>query len=199
MKKFIQINIENLRPTQFAVGMIEVAKKVNKIKNKNNKEIDEYLKEHLIPVILGPNNQYHLVDHHHLVRACWEANLSKVPCIIRSDLSKEGLNFWKTMEKNHWVYLYDQFGNGPHSTEVLPHDITCLGDDPFRSLSWAVRDKGGYTKTTTFFSEFTWAEFFRKKLKVNNDPSSFEKSVISALKLAKSKVASHLPGWLGSK
>ena len=40
-----------------------------------------------------------------------------------------------------------------------------LKDDPFRSLAGELRRAGGFAKETTPFSEFLWADFFRRKIK----------------------------------
>ena len=41
--------------------------------------------------------------------------------------------------------------------------------DPYRSLAWIVRDKHGYLKNDTPFSEFKWANFFRTRILPGQD------------------------------
>ena len=186
-------NVLNLRPTQFAIGMIEVDSKIKKILSYKEKEIENHLESHPVPIVIGPNNHQYIIDHHHLVRACWESHINKVFIEIKADLSKDSSeSFWKKMIQNNWVYSFDQFGNGPHPTHVLPMDIRGLADDPYRSLAWAIRESGGFDKCEVPFSEFKWAEFFRKKIQFNY---SFDDGVKEALTLCKTKEASKLPGF----
>ena len=65
-------SIYDLRPTQFALGMKEVEAKVKKLKNFTEKELHDYLHHHPVPVVLCKDGNAHVIDHHHLVRACWE-------------------------------------------------------------------------------------------------------------------------------
>jgi hypothetical protein len=83
--------------------------------------------------------------------------------------------------------------------ESLPRDVRGLADDPYRSLAWRVRDKGGYDKNTTPFSEFQWAEFFRKNLTISDINDDFHAAVKQAMDLAESPEAAHLPGYKGKK
>ncbi|MBI3558496.1 MAG: hypothetical protein HY074_19675 [Deltaproteobacteria bacterium] len=128
--------VTELRPTQFALGMREVAKKVEKISGMKEKQIEDYLDEHPVPVVLSPHKHFYMIDHHHLVRACWESGVKKVLTKLQADLSHlTNEEYWKVMLQSHWAYLYDQLGNGPHAPLKLREDIRCLADDPYRSLS----------------------------------------------------------------
>ena len=185
-----------LRPTQFAVGMREVEYKVAHIRESSEKKRDEYLEEHPVPVVLGPDKSIYMIDHHHLVRACWEAGVKKVVTKLQADLShlKSG-EFWKVMIQSHWAYLHDHFGNGPHSPDQLPADVRCMADDPYRSLAWEVKAAGGYEKSHEVFSEFRWAEFLRKKIQLEPGEHGFKKGIERALKLCTTSDAASLPGY----
>jgi len=41
--------------------------------------------------------------------------------------------------------------------------------DPYRSLAWIMREHHGYLKSNAPFSEFRWADFFRKRVLVDKD------------------------------
>jgi hypothetical protein len=195
-----EAKILDLKPTQFSLGMKEVEVKINKLKSQKDKEIEEYLKTHPVPVVIGPGGELYLIDHHHLARACWEQGIHKMFIEVKADCSKEDMDgFWQVMMKNNWTYLFDQFGNGPHKTTQLPLDIRCLGDDPYRSLAWAVREAGGFDKCEAPFSEFRWAEYFRKKIDLINNDDGFVKAIKLAHKFCESTDASHLPGYKKSK
>jgi hypothetical protein len=185
-----------LRPTQFAVGMFEVEKKIKKLRGFKDKELQEYLDAHPVPVVLCRNGDAHIIDHHHLVRACLEADVEKVLTEVVADFSHLGdKEFWAEMGRKKWLHLYDQFGNGPHDPTLLPMTVRGLADDQFRSLAWAIREAGGYDKSPEPFCEFKWADFFRKKVKVERTELGFKEAVGQALKLASSQEASHLPGF----
>lgn len=190
-------HVFDLRPTQFAVGMVEVERKVKKLRDLKERELQEYLEAHPVPVVLCRNGQAHVIDHHHLVRACWEAGIEKVVTQIEADLSHlADKAFWEEMHKRKWVHPFDQFGNGPHDPANLPLNIRGLADDLYRSLAWAIREDGGFEKTSAPFCEFQWADFFRKKMTIERTEEGFKKAVPEAHKLAKSAEASHLPGFI---
>jgi hypothetical protein len=92
--------------------------------------------------------------------------------------------------------LFDAKGRR-RSYNDIPKSVSDLADDPFRSLAGELRRAGGYSKETTPFSEFLWADFLRRHIKrklVNDD---FARSVKEARQLAKSNEANYLPGWCG--
>lgn len=196
MKK---LEILDLRPTQFVLGMKEIVSKVEKLSGFSAKDLERYCESHVIPVIVGPGHQMFMIDHHHFARACWETKTQCFKTNIIKDLSAlADRDFWNLMIKNNWTYLHDQFGMGPHSPSSLPTDIRCLADDPYRSLAWAVRDDGGFKKEDVPFFEFKWAAFFRYNLPMAlHSKSDFKGAIREATKLARSKNASHLPGYRG--
>jgi len=191
-------HVFDLRPTQFAVGMYEVHAKKKKLKAMSDKELKAYLHEHPVPVVICKNGDAHIVDHHHLVRACWELGIEDVLTEIIEDLSSHtDESFWQRMRHSNWMHPFDQFGKGPHSHELLPMDIRGLADDVYRSMAWAIREAGGFEKSPEPFSEFKWADFFRKEVPIERSKDGFQKASESALKLAKSESAKHLPGFVG--
>ena len=42
---------------------------------RSEKEMEQYLKKKEIPVIIGPNNKFYLIDRHHLLYALWELHI----------------------------------------------------------------------------------------------------------------------------
>ena len=202
MKNFmIQPHILDLRPTQFVLGMKEIESKIFKMKVFNKKELAAYCSDHKIPVVIGPNKELYMIDHHHFARACWEQNVDNFSVKVIKDLShKNEKDFWNYMISEEWVYLHDQFGIGPHSPYSLPADVRCLADDPFRSLAWALIDIGLIKKQNIPFFEFKWAAFFRMNLDVPlHSKSNFKTAIGMAKKLAQSKAAAGIPGFIPKK
>ncbi len=186
----------DLKPTQMVVGIKEVDYRVDKIKKMKDKEIETYLHDRKVPVVKGPGSHLYLVDHHHLVRSCWESGVEEVPVEKIADLSNLSVSeFWKKMTESHWIYPYDQIGNGPHEPVHLPQDIRGLADDPFRSLAWMAREAGVFEKCETPFSEFKWARFYRENLKNHPTLVGFHEALKEAIELSKSPHAKHLPGF----
>ncbi|PYV07618.1 MAG: hypothetical protein DMG07_28060 [Acidobacteria bacterium] len=189
-----------LRPTQFALGMREIDARAARIRNMGHEEFHGYVQDRKVPVVLAPRDRVYLVDHHHLTRACCEAGREEMPVELQADLSKHSLpDFWRAMHAKHWVHLFDQFGHGPHEPIDLPETVRGLADDPYRSLAWAVKENGGFQKSSVPFAEFEWAQFFRKNLKAHPVFDSFETSLTEALRIVHEPVAGHLPGFTPQK
>jgi hypothetical protein len=184
-----------MRPTQFALGVKDSEHKVKKLKNMSAKQRKAYLSDRLIQVVAGPKSVYYIIDHHHLVRACWEAGIKKVPVEVKLDLSHLNIKkFWTMMNHLKFVHPYDQFGK-KQDYSLFPVDVRGMADDPYRSLAWAVREAGGFDKVFVPFAEFKWANYFRKHVDIEDVRSDFDVAVSKALKTCKSKSAANLPGY----
>lgn len=193
----MKCGVLELYPTQLALGMAEVDEKVASLKKMSSAESARHLRDHPVPIVLGPRGRRFLVDHHHFVRACWEIGIEDVQGELRGDLSELDVDaFWARLTELKWSHLYDQFGHGPHPYTNLPSSVRGLADDPFRSLAWSVREAGGYAKTDEPFCEFQWANYFRKHLSTHPVIDDFQKAVQEALMLAKRPDAKNLPGFL---
>jgi len=187
-----------LHPTQLAVGMIEVREKEADLAAKKSSKRDAYLKKHPEPVVRGPGDALFITDHHHLARAAVDQHIEATYCEVKADYSKLASGpFWAKMEEQHWVYLYDENGKGPHDPADLPTTVEGLKDDPYRSLAGAVRDKGGFAKVKTPFAEFKWADFFRNKISIAEINEDFKKAVQKASAMAATRDACSLPGYQG--
>jgi hypothetical protein len=193
----MKTHVLDLKPTQFALGMREVEQKVEKLKKMSATELDAYQHEHRVPVVQAVGGDLYLIDHHHLVRACWEAHITHVRVELKADLSHLGdQKFWEHMTEQGWVYLHDQFGKGPHAPQLLPIDVRGLADDPFRSLAWLVREHKGFNKSERPFCEFSWANFLRQHLDTHPGRLGFEEALRHALDLCHRPEAKKLPGYM---
>ncbi|MFP3669978.1 ParB-like protein, partial [Priestia sp. SIMBA_032] len=148
-------------------------------------------------VVLGPGGAPFVIDHHHVATALWRADVKRVPVVLVSDLSSlSTAGFWLTMENNRWTYPYDALGQRVTFTDMREH-VWELDDDEFRSLSASVRHAGGYVNTSGPLEEFRWSHFLRRNLPLPESDAEFDALVSQAVKLAKSKLALGLPGYLG--
>ena len=193
----MKCRVLDLYPTQLALGLLEVTDKAAKFKKMRPAEIEKYLRDHPVPIVIGPKGRRFIVDHHHLVRAAWEVGIEDVLSELRGDLSELDTDaFWARLTELNWSHLYDQFGNGPHPYTNLPDSVRGLADDPFRSLAWAVKEDGGYLKSEEPFAEFKWANYFRKCLKAHPVVDDFQEARKEALALARKPEAKKLPGFI---
>jgi len=151
----------------------------------------------MIPVVLGPKDQHFIIDHHHLVRALHDEGVKNIAVTVVANLSKlEPDAFWFFMDNHNWMHPFDDQSRRRDHKD-LPKTVSKLIDDPFRSLAGELRRAGGFAKDTTPFSEFLWADFFRRRINRKTVENDFAHALESALQLAKSKEANFLPGWCG--
>jgi hypothetical protein len=200
MRKVREIIINELRPTQITVGMIEVEEKqhhIAKMMRDHPHRLAQYISDHAIPAVAGCDGRYFLVDHHHLGGALWEAGVKTGPFEVIADLSAlEKDAFWREMERQHWAHPYDEAGRKLDFSEI-PHHLKSLRNDPYRSLAAYVRDAGGYEKTPAPFAEFVWADYFRKRIETAKlAKHRFETTVEQGITLARHAAAAHLPGYI---
>lgn len=191
--------ILDLRPTQFAIGMLEVEEKIQIVQGYRKKQMRDFIDESPVPVVVGPDGDLFLIDRHHFLAVCYHVGIKKVRVRIVKDVSKRRMTysqFWKWMFKTRNAYPFCQFGEGPRKALYLPKDIRGLADDPYRSLAWFVRKAGAFENSERNFAEFKWANFFREhKLLDRHGLAGMPKALIKAVQLAQSPSAKHLPGF----
>ena len=193
----VRTRLAQLRPTQFSVGYAEVALKAAEWKKLSKKQRQHALESHVFPAVLGPGGEYYIVDHHHLGIALIEQGMKEVWVTQLDDMSwLEPATFWRTMEFRAWTHPYDQRGRRREFSD-MPRKLTRMQNDPYRSLAGLVRLAGGYAKDTAPFSEFIWADFFRPRVAARLIGAEQRRATRLGVKLAHSKEARYLPGWIG--
>ncbi|MGT2477697.1 ParB-like protein [Paraburkholderia terrae] len=191
------IEIARLRPTQVTHGEREIRAKTKAYRSLSGHELQMAIAEKPIPIVLGPRTAPYAIDHHHVATALWHADIKSMPVVLVRDLSLlSRAEFWLTMENHQWTYPYGGDGQRVAFTDMHEH-VWELADDEFRSLSASVRDAGGYEKTAVPLEEFRWADFFRRRLPMSVSDGDFEALVRKAVRLAKSRAALGLPGYIG--
>jgi hypothetical protein len=191
------VAISALHPTQFAVGYWEIDKRSRKVVSKDGKKLAKYIEEHVGKIVIGPGGEPYIIDRHHMACIMQRTGKSEtVYAVIEANFKTMAVDsFWKVMVARKWAYLYDGSGAGPLDPGLLPKHIKDLKDDPFRSLAWEVRERGGFTQTAEPFAEFQWANFFRKKLPSDKANENMEPLIQDALKLCHGPSAKGLPGY----
>lgn len=193
--KLLKTPLAALRPTQMTVGMLEVENKQRYWQSLSEDERKVFLKNHGFPAVLGFNNQFFILDHHHLGLALLKENIEFGYLMVLKDYSQlDESTFWLMMEHQQWVHPYNNKGVRQPISK-LPENLLSLTDDPYRSLAGEVRKAGGYSKYQTPYVEFLWADFFRKRIDLKN--TTMANAVDEALKICHSNEANYLPGWTG--
>lgn len=193
------VDLDDIRPTQLTIGMREVNRKREGWRERSDREGLDYLERHILPAVLGPKNRFWIIDHHHLALALYKEGIRKVLVTIEADLSNLGKDEFLTfMDNRNWLHPFDAKGERLSAGD-LPKHLEDLVDDPFRSLAGSVREAGGFAKDATPYSEFLWADFFRRRIKRPQSDGEFEDALKTAMGIARSSDARHLPGWIDGK
>lgn len=193
------VPIEQLRPTQVAVGMRTVTYKRRKIEDAvgRRKRLEKLLGKRPIPAVRGPGGELYIIDHHHFGLALWQAQIPMAYTRVIDDLSHcDEDDFWHEMEAVGRLYPYDEQGRrvSPHE---LPAWLHSLRHDPYRDIAWEIREAGGFDKVATPYAEFRWADFLRERIPLPQIRKDYESALNEALRLARTRAAAHLPGYLG--
>ena len=191
------VPLKELRPTQITIGLREVGERRKRWQEKKGRKRDAFFGSHMIPVVLGPKDRHYVLDHHHLARALLEESVKEifVTVVARLDRLEEDA-FWIVLDNRGWMHPFDKHGRRRRYADI-PRSMEELIDDPYRSLAGALRRAGGYSKETTPFSEFLWADFLRRRIRQRLVTKDFDKALAEALLLSKLAEADYLPGWCG--
>jgi hypothetical protein len=192
----LPVPLAEIRPTQMAVGMRAVEAKRRKIQrlSESARKLRRFLEKRRIPAVLGPGEDYYIIDHHHLSLALWQSEIDEVFVRVIGDFSDMPKRaFLHAMASFGWLHAYDAHGRNVCPTR-LPSSLDQLRADRYRDLAWSVREAGGFKKTTTPFSEFAWANFFRARIPGAELSRDFDLAHEWAMRLARSNCARHLPG-----
>ncbi|MES2072249.1 MAG: ParB-like protein [Pseudomonadota bacterium] len=190
-----EIALAALRPTQSAVGYLEVEERAAQLKGE--KDFLQYTRKKAIPVVQGPDGQFYMTDRHHLSSVLYRLGADKVTAQVIGRLDNPG-SFWQDMQAQHWVYLYDARGSAI-TPDALPARVADLKDDPYRSLAGIAEYKGYYHQTDAYFMQFQWALYFGQKMQwASIDRNSLPAALQTARKLACEPEARQLPGYLDS-
>ena len=202
MRNVREVIINELRPTQITVGMIEVVDKrrhIAKMMRDRPHRLARYIADHAILTVAGYDGRYYLVDHHHLGRALWEAGVETGPFEVIGDLSAlEKEAFWREMERQHWVHPYDETGRKRDFSDI-PHHLKSLRDDPYRSLAAHVRNAGGIEEFPPRSRNSYGRTISASASRPPNWPNIGSKRRSSrGSGLARHAAAAHLPGYIKS-
>ena len=189
--------LQGMHPTQLTIGMIVVQDKRKHLAGMKAADRQDFMREHPMPAVVGPEGKLYITDHHHLARAAFDLKIDSACFEVDEDFSALGQDkFWVEMDKQSWVHPLDHNGVR-HRYEFIPKTLDKLVDDVYRSVAGFVRDAGGYDKTHTAFAEFIWADFFRRNIPIEDVVENFQAAVKLGQTLARSPDAKRIPGYKG--
>lgn len=190
-----RVKLNDLHPTQIAVGEIEVEHKRREWAPLSKQQRRKRLDSHVFPAVLGPMDVPYIVDHHHLGLALQREDVDEIWISVLDELSwLNKTTFWRTMEFRAWTHPYDARGMR-QDYDLIPRRLADLQDDPHRSLAALVRDAGGFAKSPVPFAEFLWADFFRAHFPRQRLAKNPQGALREALALSHADDARYLPGW----
>lgn len=196
--KLLSVPLEDLRPTQMAVGMRAVAAKREKVERRarSSRKLRRFLENRPIPAVRGPNDDFFIIDHHHLGLALLRSDVDEAFIMVVGDLSHLSRRpFLEKMAGLGLLHAYDGHGRAVPPTK-LPERLDDLRCDPYRDLAWSVREAGGFAKTGKPFAEFRWADFFRTRIPRSTVRRDFDYAHDRAMWLARSREAVRMPGYI---
>jgi hypothetical protein len=195
-----RLPLSALRPTQITVGMDYVEAKALITARYRDAELERFLRDHAINVVLGPGREPYVIDHHHWARAWFNLGFSDAPVTVVADLSRLGYErFWKKMEANGWVHPLDENGKRCQVND-LPLTIGDMIDDPYHSLAAFARRAGAYRKPKGAYGSFVWSDFLRVHVPMSGiGAGPFSLALLRAIKIARSDAAAEMPGYISGK
>lgn len=192
-----EIRIAELRPTQPAIGLIQVEERAARM----SPGLDgaAYTRTRPLPAVQSPDGAFYVTDGHHLISTLHRIGAQKVSVRILARFDKQTgqSNFWKEMQARRWVYLFDTKGN-PILPSALPKRFGDLADDPYRALAGYAQEAGYYGRSDVYYAEFYWARYFGTRMGWQPvDRLNLLHALQAAERLACLPDAQHLPGYAG--
>ncbi|MEX3669803.1 ParB-like protein [Paraburkholderia phenoliruptrix] len=73
--------------------------------------MERFMADHSIHVVIGPDDEPYVVDHHHWARAWQDLGHSDAPVTVVADLRRLGHErFWDRIKAEGWVHPFDEKG-----------------------------------------------------------------------------------------
>ena len=198
--KLLEVPIASLQPTQLCVGMAEVRSRQRDFSGESATDRRDYLGTKPVPLVRSRSGAMWMVDRHHRLRALMEIDPSATAFgYVALQLDHDDRHaVLEALHQRGWLYLYDGRGLGPLAPSALPHQLTGLQDDPYRSLVWKLKkEKVIDAEPLIPFHEFRWGAWLRSRALPPFSSEHLEPALPAARALARSNAAAHLAGWRG--
>jgi hypothetical protein len=144
--------LDALLPTQPDVGRYEVKLKQKKYSKLGSTDMEKLKVKKSAPVVIGPDGNYYLIDHHHTALAFQESGQTSMYVTIQEDWSNVGSQkkpletrmktFWNKMKKAKFGYYRNAEGTlmDPLS-KAFPKTLEQMGNNRLRSVVYNLIDK----------------------------------------------------------
>ena len=162
----LELPISRLQPTQLCLGLAEVRSRARDFSLETAAERRRYLRTRPVPVAVSSAGEYWMIDRHHRLRALMEvdAEATAFCSVVLLLVGASRAHCLEELNRRGWLYLRDSEGRGPLPPERLPMNLGSLGDDPFRSLVWKLKQEGLIrAQPQVPFLEFHWASWLRRR------------------------------------
>lgn len=186
----------SLRPTQGAIGYVQVQAKTAKYLALAPDERRAFIEEQAIKVVRGPSAALHVIDHHHWARTWFDLGMPEAPVTVAEDYSGlDETQFMQKMTERGWFHPFDPDGR-EYPVSELPGSIEAMPDDVYQSVAAFVRMAGVFENPGEFNAKFAWADFLRQRVP-RRPPTvdGFALMLAEAFAAARSPEARDLPGY----
>lgn len=187
----------SLRPTQGAIGYVQVRAKMTSYLALEPQERRSFVEKQAIKVVRGPAGSLHIVDHHHWARAWFDMGFPEAPVSVAEDLSAlSGDTFIREMAERGWLHPFDAHGQ-KYPASRLPASIGAMPDDIYQSIAAFLRMAGVYENPGEFNAKFAWADFMRDRVALHEaSVDGFSLMLAEAFAASRSSEARNLPGYI---
>jgi len=195
-----EVDVAQLQPTQWCVGLAEVNSRQLDFTEQSPKERLNYLKSKPVPLVRNGSGSLWMIDRHHRLRALLdlEQNATTYGYVIENFPTEDESESLRLLAERGWLYLYNGRGQGPLSPQDLPKSLLQLEDDPYRSLAWKLKKEGLLRPEPLIpYHEFRWGNWLRSRALPPFSSKSLKPALPAARSLVCSSAASHLAGWIG--
>lgn len=188
--------LRDLRPTQFAVGMIHVRRKMAETRAVCADSRYAFMEQRAIAVVRGPGGVLHVIDHHHWARAWIELGIERAPVQVKMDFRDlDDIDFLAAMMERGWVHPFNERGEKV-DIGTLPPSIAQMPDDPYQSLAAFLRIARVFENPGEFNAKFEWADYLREHVSGDSGTiEGFAEMLATAFRFAHTPEARALPGY----
>ena len=76
--------------------MREAEQKLKKLSRLRKNQLNKYVQKHPIKVVRSPQNEFYIVDHHHLLAVLWLLGVKKVPVRVTKTFATRNMTSFRT-------------------------------------------------------------------------------------------------------
>lgn len=188
--------LRDLRPTQFALGMVQVRQKMAETRSVCADARYAFMEQRVIAVVRGPRGALHVIDHHHWAQAWIELGIERAPVQVKMDFRDlDDIDFLAAMMERGWVHPFNERGEKV-DIGTLPPSVAQMPDDPYQSLAAFLRIARVFENPGGFNAKFAWSDYLRQHVTGDSGTiEGFAEMLATAFRFAHTPEARALPGY----